>query len=938
MKKSYKLVVLIVFCVAMFCSFKIARTSHIEYSRLAGPWPVLTKEMHPWTRWWWMGSAVDERNLDKVLTTYSHAGFGGVEITPIYGAIGFENRYIPFLSPKWMSMLGFTVEKATSLGMGVDMNTGTGWPFGGPQVTNEDAASKLIIQTYSLQGGKKGDQKIILTDEKQVKAGAQLQALTGYGENGEVISLLDKVDNYGQLNWSVPSGKWQLYAAFCGKTLQMVKRAAAGGEGLVMNHLNKKAVDDYLHRFDVAFSGNTPGIRAFFNDSYEVYNANWSPDLFEEFQKRRGYDLRLHLNELQSNDSTETIIRVKSDYRETMSDMLINNLAVNWTSWAHNKNRVTKYQAHGSPGNLLDLYSAADIPECEAYFGLSYFTIPGIRHDTSDVVNPNSNPNVFKFASSAAHVNGKPLTSSETFVWQTDHFKTSLSQCKPEVERLFLAGINHVFYHGTTYSPDDVPFPGWQFYASSNFTPSNSLWPQISGLNNYIARCQSILQEGKPDNELLVYWPIYDCWANPKGTDMQISMHNTNEWLTPTGFNRTVTELQNKGYALDYVSDKMLSEAKANKSGIYANATSPTFKVLIIPRCNLMPVETFYKIIHLAQNGATVIFQDFPKDIPGLNYSSRGTRLKKSFSKIADSLGFTNGVTQVKIGSGSAFLSNDVESALKDAGMNAEILADHGIKFIRRETNNGKYYYLVNHTSNSIDATIPLNVMAKSVVIMDPQSTGYGIAASSVTKGKTLVRIQMEPGEALILRCYTSANHPDLPSWKYLDKLSSKFVVGDEWKLHFTEGGPEMPPDEALHALISWTQLPDSKAIAFSGTCEYTTTFKLPSKNRKEYLLDLGKVNESAHVWINGHDIGILWSIPFRARVCEYLKTGINTIKIEVVNLMANRIRDMDIKGIKWRNYHEINFVNINYKPFDASKWAPQPSGLLGPVTITAVD
>src|SRR5438094_460017 len=98
------------------------------------PWPQVKKEMHPWTRWWWMGSAVDQKNLDTLLTTYQKAGFGGVEVTPIYGAIGFENRYIDFLSPKWMEMLHFTVQKAFSLGMGVDMNTGTGWPFGGPHI------------------------------------------------------------------------------------------------------------------------------------------------------------------------------------------------------------------------------------------------------------------------------------------------------------------------------------------------------------------------------------------------------------------------------------------------------------------------------------------------------------------------------------------------------------------------------------------------------------------------------------------------------------------------------------------------------------------------------------------------------------------------------------------------------------------------------------
>ena len=116
----------------------------------------------------------------------------------------------------------------------------------------------------------------------------------------------------------------------------------------------------------------------------------------------------------------------------------------------------------------------------------------------------------------------------------------------------------------------------------------------------------------------------------------------------------------------------------------------------------------------------------------------------------------------------------------------------------------------------------------------------------------------------------------------------------------------------------------------------YSSSFDLKEKTAKEYLLNLNQVDESARVWINGQEIGILWSIPFQARIGKYLKPGNNTIKIEVVNLMANRIRDMDIKKIQWRNYHEINFVNINYKDFDAANWAVMPSGLIGPVTITA--
>jgi hypothetical protein len=129
----------------------------------------------------------------------------------------------------------------------------------------------------------------------------------------------------------------------------------------------------------------------------------------------------------------------------------------------------------------------------------------------------------------------------------------------------------------------------------------------------------------------------------------------------------------------------------------------------------------------------------------------------------------------------------------------------------------------------------------------------------------------------------------------------------------------------------------DEKALNFSGTGIYEYSMNLEGELADDYILDLGKVAESARVWINEQEVDVLWSIPFKVSVGEYLKPGTNNIKIEVANLMANRIRYMDRQGLVWRKFHEINFVNIDYKPFDASGWEPMPSGLLGPVSLTGM-
>lgn len=924
-----KIKYLVAATVILFLSLKNCDAQNTVASSV---WPTVKKEAHPWARWWWMGNAVDEPNIASLLKQYHDAGIGGLEITPIYGAIGYESRYLDFLSPKWMDVLNYTVKEASSLNMGVDMNTGTGWPFGGPQITPDLAASKLFIQKYKLKAGGQLSEKILINDARQ-KAVAKLQTVMAFGDNGETIDLTSKVEQDGTLNWKPTTGNWQLIAAFDGKSRQMVKRAAPGGEGLVMDHLNKKAVDVYLKRFDDAYQNKIPGINNYFNDSYEVFGADWSPGLFEEFQQRRGYDLKQHLQELQSADSTnQNVARVKSDYRETMSDMILDNFTKNWTDWAHKNHSLTRNQSHGSPGNLLDLYGTVDVPECET-FGSSYFPIPGLRRDSADVRNVDPDPMMFKFATSAAHVNGKPLASSETFTWLAEHFKASLSQCKPEVENIFLAGINHVFFHGTAYTPKDVPFPGWLFYASVNFSPTNTFWPHIKGMNDYITRCQSVLQDGKADNDVLMYWPVYDVWNKASGMEMLLAIHGIDQWLKPTQFYQQSKQLTEKGYTIDYISDRQINETKTVNGMLQTNAAASPYKTIIIPRCKLMPIATLRNILQLANNGATVIFQKLPEDVSGLN-DLEGRR--KVFKQMLGTLHFSvdkNSISQFKTGKGLIILSADLQKALDFKQIKREQLTDCGLQFNRRSFNGGKYYYLVNHTAKDIDQQITINYAGKYAMILDPQTGNSGLAESSSAQNQQSVHVQLKSGEALILKIYDQQK-PALSNWVYLAKPAKEINVNNNWTLHFTAGGPELPADQKLTKLISWPDLADPKAIAFSGSGVYTSTINIPVKTANEYVLNLGRVAESARVWINGKDAGIIWANPFEVRIGKFLHSGSNTIKIEVANLMANRIRDMDKKGIQWRKYHEINFVNINYKPFDAANWRPMESGLIGPVMV----
>ncbi|MFC2115954.1 glycosyl hydrolase [Bacteroidota bacterium] len=899
-------------------------------SNNAGPWPEITKEAKPWTRWWWMGSAIDRENISSLMEEYSAAGFGGVEIAPIYGVKGREDLYLEFLSPAWMDMLKTSVSEAENNGMGLDMTLGTGWPFGGPQITPEYAASRLIYKKYELSGNESLEEKIVPDDPRQVELGANLEALMAYSISGEILNLTQHVAEDGTLDWTPESGEWELYAAFCGKTRQKVKRAAPGGEGYTLNHFSKPALDTYLKRFDDSFAGYS-GVRSFFNDSYEVYGASWSPRFFDEFLTRRGYDLREYLRELTAEEGGDEIARLKSDYRETMSELLLENFTIPWAEWSHSRGSLSRNQAHGSPGNLIDLYAVVDIPECEI-FGHSSFDIPGLRRDSDDTKNVEPNPMMLKLATSAAHVTNKPRISNETFTWLGEHFKVALSQCKPEVEQAFLAGINHVFYHGMTYSPADAPWPGWLFYASVNFAPSNSFWPHLSGLNKYIARCQSVLQSGKPDNEILVYWPIYDIWDNPERLEMQLTVHNIREWLVYPG----LEQMTERGYSFDFISDALLAGVDQNNGLLETAEGTMSYEVLVIPECDLMPLESLQKAIDLANSGSLVIFQKMPGDVPGLNELE--TR-RQQFNAAIDGLHFTElsmGIQECKTGKGSILLAENIEKALEYSGIHGERISEYGLQFTRRTVKDGKYYYLVNHTSASIDTMISLNVSAESVLIMDPQDGTFGKAFMVPVENQTRVRVQLQSGESVFLRTYNSRFFEG-NDWAYEERRAGPIKLQGSWELEFVSGGPELPGTAELEMPLPWTELGDTSMQNFSGTAEYRLRFNQPDIPADEYILDLGQIYESARVNLNGNDLGVLWCIPYEVKIGEYIKEGENTLKIEVANLMANRIRYMDRNDLAWRKFHEINFVNILYKPFDASGWEIMKSGLRGPVQIIPI-
>ncbi|MDR2086091.1 MAG: glycosyl hydrolase family 2 [Dysgonamonadaceae bacterium] len=879
--------------------------------------PEITQEAKPWTRWWWLGSDVDSTNLTYNLEALSRAGIGGVEITPVYGVKGRENHSIDYLSPEWMRMLAFTESEAGRLGMRVDMNNGTGWPFGGPEISLEDAASRAIFQEYELKSGERLKEPLTVKDKKQ-QGIASLDKLMAYAASGEKWDLTANVTGEGILEWT--AGKdCKLIALFIGKTLQRVKRAAPGGQGYVVDHLNKEAVQRYLSKFDRAFAASrTPFPNAFFNDSYEVYGADWTPGLLAEFEQRRNYRLQDYFPELLAGGATDSSARVVADYRETVGDIIREHFTQVWSDWAHAHQTINRNQAHGSPGNLLDLYASVDIPECES-FGITDFDIPGLRKDSIRKQN-DSDPAILKYASSAAHITGKKYTSSETFTWLTEHFRTSLSQCKPEVDLMFASGVNHVFFHGTTYSPQDAAWPGWKFYASIDMSPTNSIWKDAPAFFDYITRVQSFLQSGRPDNDFLLYFPVYDIWHEERGNYYTVfSVHDMRDRLPE--FGKAVEKIRTCGFDSDYISDRFLQTCTVENGRLKTEGGS-LYKALILPSVKRIPLETLSRIYELAQEGATVIFAgNYPSDVPGL---FRLEERRKTFAALTTRLRSEPAVIEIPDFTPLQSLFSPYKESF---------ITGFAGQMIRRKHDEGHLYFFSMLQNNPVNHWVGLGTPAASAVFFDPMTGKHGKARLRNNNGVTEVFMQLQPGESIILKTFTDKN-VQAENWLYYQPTGNKWTLDTGWTLRFSESDPLVNTQFQLPEPVSWTELGNDTLKINRGTGLYETTFEFNKKRGKEYRLSLGDVRESAVVKVNGNKLGVLFVVPFEINIGEWLQSGKNTIEIEVTNLPANRIADYDRRGVEWRIFHEINFVDITYSNTRYDVWEPLPSGLLGPVII----
>lgn len=830
-------------------------------------WPVVTKEMRPWVYNWWMGSSVDEAGLRLQVDEMTKVGLGGFHVIPIYSAKG-DPKDRPLNSPAWQEAFGMAVRLANEKGLGVDLTTGSGWCFGGPQLAKEEGAWMIEVNSKRLDRSK--------------------------------------------VLWRGTNGKGETVTLSVRPTGQQVKRSGPGAHGPMMNPLSVGAMESFLKPFSAVYDqSKMTKPEHMYHDSYEYFSAGWSKELPEAFARRRGYRLEDHYAELAGLGDRETIARVKCDYRETISEVMIEDVFARWQQWCHARGIATRNEAHGAPANWLDFYALADIPETEM-FGCDKpkAQFPSV---TSAFMNSGDRDILIsKFASSAAHVKHcgaatDPLVSAETCTWVCEHFCETPAAVKTFVDRLLLAGVNHIFYHGMCYSPADAKWPSRTFYATCEMNRFNPIWREADLLNAYVTRVQSLAQTTAIDNDVLVYWPLHDFWMDANGFEKQLTVH-ARDWFGGQPVGRIARALYEAGYAFDYISDKQLAAFEPAGS---------SYTTLIIPQAKAMKPATLKRIFALAAKGLKIYFLDgTPTTVPGLKDVAAGeAEIKRLLADLP---------TNVRALSCADFVA-------EKPARGEPFAPTQGLMYTRHKKEGVTYYFIANQLKDAgVKGWFTPSVPTTRARIYDPW-TGR-ITAVPVRNGA--VELDLAIGESTILA--VSDGVADAPPPKTPAPTKTLALEG-VWTRTPVSGGPAFPAVISGSLPLPWGQTEDYPESAFAGTMRYETAVTLTEAVQGTATLSLGKVAEAARVFVNGSEVGAAilppWKVSFDG---AHLKTGANVIAVEVTSSGANRLKWLDTaKPYPWKVFTDINMVDINYRPLDASKWAQHTYGLFGPVNLS---
>lgn len=518
----------------------------------------------PWVRWWWNGDKVDTVELKRELRLLRDAGIGGVEINPIEfpskrcDSLGIAS--LVWLSDGWIDALEVTLREARRLGMGCDLLVGSGWPFGSEAIPMERRAQVMLTYVAEVDWSNPATASPFVVTKRQIFDAVDPKVTVPNPDRQfqlvDIFMVPDTVEDVSQRNnlylpdgdsivispivqisntWRPSSnGRYVFYALVRCVSFASVINGAPGASGPILDHMNREAVQGFLHNMSSVLEHRLGPmrrwLRAYFADSMELEGANWTTDFAEEFRRRRGYDLMPwlpftmfktgRLGEVvsyeygakQSPDFKRQVRKVRYDFELTKAELLHERYTRTFIDWCHGQGVKARAQAYGRGFFPLESSLGYDIPEGESWTTNYLRHRVGEEMGDEDYRRGRAYTMINKYVSSAAHQTGRLVVSAEEMTNTYRLFETTLELLKVGSDMSAFSGVTHSVWHGFNYSPPEAGFPGWVQYGSY-LNEQNSWWPYFRLLNDYRARMSAVLQNAEMQTDIAILLPTDRMWG-----------------------------------------------------------------------------------------------------------------------------------------------------------------------------------------------------------------------------------------------------------------------------------------------------------------------------------------------------------------------------------------------------------------------------------------
>jgi len=881
-----------------------------------------------WVYWWWLDSAASAAGITADLEAMKEQGVSGVLLFDA----GLGGRNAPkgplFMSEEWRVNFRHAVREAARLGLEMSVNLCSGWNAGGPWVTRELAIKDFVWKETLVEGGAEIDRELpryLPKPSAPPSAASSLDSglpqvtqdpvdwyrdivVLACRERNGVWSLEQAIDLTGfmrgeRLHWKSPAGRWTILRIgyvvqpFTDAGYRRVQMSSWPIPQWEIDPMSAEAMD--LHFAETAqkliedagpLVGTT--LRYTHIDSWEIGVPTWTNKFISEFRERRGYDPVKYLPALTGKrlDTPELTVRFIWDYRRTVADLIAQNYYGRLSELSA-KHGLGMHPESGGPYfdqfmNALEVLGISDIPMAEFWSsrgpvrdakGNPRGTTQGVASRffrTSAKYMPEQFGATVRQAASAAHIYGKPVNQAEAYTNFNNDWSEDPYFLKPYGDRAFCRGLTrHVlcfFVQQSTLT--DVPGYQWE-HVGTHFGRNVTWWRQSSAWLAYLARCQHLLRQGRFVADIL----YFSGEAIPNFVLLD----------------RKPVE----GYDFDVIDAHALLTRADARDGRLVLADGMSYRYLVIPDGTAEAISpgVLDKIRELVEGGVTVVGGRPERSLGLVDYPASQERV----ARLAAALwGGTprNGKTSRPVGKGRVIQGSTLEEVMAADALPPDldlrgITNAIELDWVHRQTDRMDIYFVANLSEASGQVEAAFRVSGKAPELWDPVTGDMrGLPEYRQEKGSTVVPLQFAPRQSWFVVFQKPVGDTVVADGRNFRPTVEVSELRGPWEVSFDPrwGGPGTV---VFRELEDWVTRAEEGVRYYSGTATYHKTFEAPDSAAT--YLDLGTVRNLAHVRLNGEDLGIIWTAPWRVKVGKALRASGNQLEIEVVNLWPNRlIRD----------------------------------------------